>query len=265
MKPAAERGIAPRLWYLNADDRILITDFIEAKPFPINAARAMLPNLLSRLHSLPPFPARVNFIEFVNGLIRKFNDAKTLPEEMTSEVFNRYARVSVLFPRANQDLVSCHNDLKPENILFDGYRPWLADWDAAFLNDRYIDLAIISNFVVRNYDEEREYLKNYFGEEVNEYQQARFFLMGQVLHMSYFIFFMLLVSAAGKPIDVDLIKTDFNSFHERMWSGQIDLARDDNRQTYAWVHFQRLRQNLRLKRFEEALQIVSDYYLEVQL
>ncbi len=219
MKPAAEAGIAPRAWYMSAEERILITDFVDAKPFPINEVRTKMPGLLKRLHSLPPFPARFNFIEFVNGLIRKFQDAKILPEEMTSEVFNRYARVPLLFPRVSQDLVSCHNDLKPENILFDGQRPWIADWDAACLNDRYIDLAIVANFVVANEDEEKEYLKNYFGEEANEYQHARFFLMRQVLHMSYFIFFMRLVFEAGKPIPVDSIKTDFKTFQELMWTG----------------------------------------------
>ena len=34
MQTAAEAGIAPRIWYANVEDRILITDFVEAKPFP---------------------------------------------------------------------------------------------------------------------------------------------------------------------------------------------------------------------------------------
>jgi len=83
--------------------------------------------------------------------------------------------------------------------------------------------------------------------------------MRQVLHMSYFTFFMLLVSAAGKSIDMDLIKTDFRAFHDQMWAGKINLANDDARQAYAWVHLQQLQHNLRLKRFDDALQIVSSY------
>ena len=261
MKPSAEVELGPRIRYMNAEERIWITDFIEAKPFPIRDARVKTPALLKRLHSLPPFPARFNFIEFVDGLIRKFQDEKILPESMTSEVFRQYAKIPPLFPRECQDLVSSHNDLKPENILFDGRQPWLVDWEAAFLNDRYIDLAIVANFLVRNDGEEREYLKNYFGEEVNEYQRARFFLMRQVLHMSYFIFFMRLVSAAGKPLDMDLIKTDFTVFNESMWYGQIDLKNIDNKQIYAWVHLQRLQHNLQMKKFDEALQTVSGYVL----
>ena len=34
METAAEADIAPRIWYANVEDRILITDFVEAKPYP---------------------------------------------------------------------------------------------------------------------------------------------------------------------------------------------------------------------------------------
>jgi thiamine kinase-like enzyme len=61
-------------------------------------------------------------------------------------------------------MVSSHNDLKPENTLFDGDRVWLVDWEAAFLNDRYHDLATVENFVVTNDAEEEAHLRAYFGE-----------------------------------------------------------------------------------------------------
>jgi hypothetical protein len=32
MQAAAEAGIAPRVWYANVEDRLLITDFVGAKP-----------------------------------------------------------------------------------------------------------------------------------------------------------------------------------------------------------------------------------------
>jgi thiamine kinase-like enzyme len=259
MKPAAEAGLGPRIWYLSIEDRISITDFVEAKPFPIDEARVKLSDLLRRLHSLPPFPFRLNFVEFVDGTIRKFQDAKILPEIMTNEVFSLYAKIAAVNFRNSEDMVSCHNDLKPENILFDGDRAWLVDWEASFLNDRYIDLAIVANFVVRNAQEEKEYLKTYFGQEPDEYQYARFFLMSQVLHMSYFTFFMLLVFRASKPIDMNLIETDFRTFHDLMWAGKVNLANDDARQEYAWAHLKQLQHNLRSKRFDDSLQIVSCY------
>jgi thiamine kinase-like enzyme len=74
-------------------------------------------------------------------------------------------------------MASWHSDLKAENILFDGQRVWLVDWQAAFVNDRYFDLAVSANFVVTNDAGERTYFEQYFGQRPDEYQRARFFLM----------------------------------------------------------------------------------------
>lgn len=262
MKMAAEAGLAPRIWYTSIKDRISITDFVEARPLPIEEARNMLADLLHRLHSLPPFPkgmAGRHYLDTVGSFIQKFQDAKILPMSMTDELFQLYAQIASVYPRDDQELVSCHNDLKPENILFDGVRPWLVDWEAAFLNDRYADLAVVANFVVMNEKDEADYLRRYFGEEVNEYRHARFFLMRQVLHVFYFTVFMLFGSE-GKPMDVNVKKTDFRDFHNRIWAGEISLADNEAKLQYAWVHMEQLLRNMRTKRFEDALRIVSNYH-----
>jgi aminoglycoside phosphotransferase (APT) family kinase protein len=257
MKAAAEAGLAPHVWYTSVEDRISITDFVEAKPFPVHEARVKMPELLKRLHSLPPFPARVNYFDTINGFIQKLQAAKRLPDNITAELMDRYTDILLVYPRNNQDQVSSHNDLKPENVLFDGSQVWLVDWEAAFLNDRYFDLAVAANFVVTNDVEERNYLKRYFGEEVDEYHLARFFLMRQLLHISYFTLFMFLGSAPGEQIDVNWTKSGFREFHNGIWTGKIDLVSNDTRQLYAWVHREQLLHNLRLKRFDESMRIVA--------
>src|SRR5215212_4339899 len=55
MQTAAEAGIAPQIWYANLEDRILITDFVEGKPFPDDTALRIVP-IIRQLHSLPGFP-----------------------------------------------------------------------------------------------------------------------------------------------------------------------------------------------------------------
>ena len=259
MNRAADAGLAPHILYAGIEDRISITDFVEAKTFQISEARLKMPALIKRLHSLPPFPFRVNFFDFVDGLVQKFQVTKILPVSMTEELFHLYAKISSIYPRNIRDMVSCHNDLKPENIVFDGDRPWLVDWEAPFLNDRYMDLAIVGNFVVKNDQEEKDYLKNYFDEDVNEYHHARFFLMSQVLHMSYFTFLLLQVSSGGKPIELKSAIPGFREFHDQMWVGNITLENNEATQEYALVHMQQLRNNLNTKRFEESLYIVSNY------
>ena len=259
MKLGAEAGIAPRVWYASTEDRIAITDFVEARPFPRTDALARLPVTLRRLHALTPFAKPANTIT-PDGFIRRFQDAKILPEGETEELFERYARVTSVYPRdsdRDSDMVSCHNDLKPENVLFDGDRVWLVDWEAAFLNDRYHDLAMVANFVVTNDAEEEAYLRTYFGEAAGEYRLARFYLMRQTMHVLYAVVFMLFGSG-GKPIDADAKAPAFRDFHNRIWSGEVSLASNEAKLQYARIHLNQALQNMREVRFRDALRIVAN-------
>ncbi|MEO6357624.1 MAG: phosphotransferase [Ferruginibacter sp.] len=262
MKMAAEAGLAPRVWYAGISDRISITGFVEIKPFPINQARVLMPDVLKRLHALPRFPFRLNYLDFANSSVRRLEASKALPEIITNEVFKKFEQITKVYPRNEEDLVSCHNDLKPDNVLFDGERVWLVDWEAAFLNDRYIELAVMANFVVTNEEEEKDYLQRYFGEEVTQYQQARFFLARQLMHIIYFSFFMNLSTADNKPVNLNIIFTGFREFHDLLWAGKINLLNHSSQQQYAFVHLEKVNQNLKLKKFEDALRIVAEYQVK---
>jgi len=148
MKSAAEAGLAPHVWYTSIEDKISITDFVQAVPFPVSDALVRIPTALRALHALPPFPGVPNHINTscmflmnkgaaVDGFIQRFQAANIFPEGESEELFDRYAQVAAVYPHHDADMVSSHNDLfKPDNILFDGHRVWLVDWEAAFLNDR---------------------------------------------------------------------------------------------------------------------------------
>ena len=214
MKAAAEAGLAPRVWYTSIEDKISITDFVEAAPFPVTDALVRIPATLRTLHALPPFPGVPNHLNtscmfLINkgpawtDSSRGFRRRTFFPKSESEELFARHAQLAAVYPHHDPDMVSSHNDLfKPDNILFDGHRVWLVDWEAAFLNDRYADLAVVANLVVTNDAEERVYLQEYFGQPPDQYQLARFFLMQQVAHMFYAMAFLLLGSS-GKPIDLE--------------------------------------------------------------
>ena len=154
-------------------------------------------------------------------------------------------------------MVSSHNDLlKPDNILFDGERVWLVDWEAAFLNNRYVDLASVANFVLTGDDDERIYLQQYFGQPPTPYQQACFFLIRQLTHIFYAMAFLLLGSA-GKPVRWTEDLPDFKDFHRRLWTGELNIRDSHVKVDYGKVHWQRLMENVRHPRFAEALKVVS--------
>lgn len=256
MQSAAEAGLAPRVWYTSIEDRISIADFVEAKSFPRREALARLPATLRALHALPPFHAGPDYLDFVYRYVERFQAAKILPENETAEVFDLYAKVAAIYPRHDHETVSCHNDLKPENVLFDGDRIWLVDWEAGFLNDRYVDLSVVANFVVTTSAEEEMYLRSYFGEVPGVYRTARFYLMRQVLHMSYAVVF-LMIGSSGNPVDADAPVPDFREFHNGIWAGELSLAANEPKVQYGRVHLKQALRNMRAERFKQALRIVA--------
>lgn len=257
MKAAAQAGLAPRVRYSNEAEGIAIIDWIETAPFSEAQAFVHVPVTLRNLHVLPPFPKAFNYVTAHKFFIWRLRKAGLLPEPEIEEVFQGYGRICDVYPRLDADLVSCHMDLKPENILFDGHRVWLIDWMAASLNDRYVDLAIVANFVVRGDSDARTYLGHYFGRVPDEYEMARFLLMRQVLHMLSAAVFLLL-GAAGNPIRQDKDPPSFDHFHKSIWAGEIDLADNTLKVVYGRVHWEQLLRNLRQPDFEQALRIVKD-------
>jgi hypothetical protein len=278
MEAAAAAGLAPRVRYTSVADRIAITNFVEAVPLRVTDALVRMPATLRTLHALQPFPTRAHHLNTscmfllnkgpaLDGFIPMFHAANILPKEESEELFTLYEQVAAVYPRDDADMVPSHNDLKPENILFDGQRIVLVDWEAAFLNDRYSDLAVVANFVVTNDAEERAYLEEYFGQPPDEYQLARFFLMRQVSHMFYTMGYLLLGSGwrpatwiidSGAPANPSENAPEFRDFHRRIWAGEVDLGSNQMRTVYGRVHWEQLLQNVRQARFNEALRIVAD-------
>jgi aminoglycoside phosphotransferase (APT) family kinase protein len=274
MSAAAEAGLAPRVWYASVEEQLCITDFVEEAPFPASEARVRMPAMLRALHALPPFPALTNpafdttcmFLlhrgPAVDQFFRSFQAANILPKSESDELIAWHAQLAAVYPHHDPDMVSSHNDLfKPDNILFDGRRPWLVDWEAAFLNDRYADLAVFANLVVTNDEEERAYLREYFGHPPDDYQMARFFLMQQLAHIFYAMAF-LLIGSSGKPVDQNENVPEFSDFHRRIWARELSLTDNQAKTAFGRVHWEQLSQNMRQPRFQErfneTLRIVSD-------
>ncbi len=260
MHAGAEAGIAPRIWYANVEDRLLITDFVEALPFPEDMLPLIVPTLRT-LHALPHFPRPQmgSYFDAANAFVRRFQAAKLLPDSATEEVFRRYAEVVKVYPRSESDLVSSHNDLKPQNMRFDGSRIWLVDWESAFLNDRYVDLAIVANFFVKDDAHEETYLDAYFGEPAGEYRRAGFFLMRQVVSMFYAALLLLEVSRAGLSIDADMEVPDFREYHQDLISGKVDMLTAEAKLQYGMLHLHEALRNMRTPRFAEAVARVQEF------
>lgn len=265
MRMAAEAGLAPRVWYTSEEDRISITDFVHAVPFPGCEAQRHIPIALRVLHSLPrfteaPFNTTCTFLlnkgPMLDGFIQKFQSESPLPTREIEEVFRQYARIIACYAPPASDIVPSHNDLfKPDNILFDGRRPWLVDWEASFPNDRYADIAVVANMLASNEGEEETLLRKYFAAPSDEYQRARLHLMRQVAHMFYAMAF-LAGSSEEKLAAMNEPAPSYSEFQQQFWSGELALADDKSKATFSRVHWNELVYHLHQPRFEESLQTV---------
>jgi aminoglycoside phosphotransferase (APT) family kinase protein len=256
MSATSDAGLTPRVHYANAGDGISITDFVEAVPLTTSQALNLLPRTLKRLHALPQFPKEFNYLTAHEGFIWRFRNATLLSQNEIDEAFSCYEQLCSVYPRRDADIVSSHMDVKPDNILFDGERVWLVDWQAAFVNDRYFDLAVAANCLISNETDETAYLEHYFGQVPDEYQGARFFLMRQFLHLFSAAVF-LLIGSGGTPIGRVEDLPSFEDFHRRFWAGEVNLAEKNHQILCGLVHWNKLLGNVRQRRFAEALQIVS--------
>lgn len=255
---ASDAGIAPRIWYANLDDLALITDFVEPQPFPADVA-TLVAATIRALHALPAFPPPQSgsYLDTMDGLVGRFQAAHLLPASVTEELLRGYADVRRVYPRHAADMVASHNDLKPQNMVFDGTRIWLVDWEAAFLNDPYVDLAVAANFFVRDEAQEAAYLRAYFGESAGEDRRARFYLMQQAMHVFYIAFLMLLVARSGISFDAGVAAPDFRDFHDRLISGEVALVSPEERLQYARAHLDEALRNMRMQRFQDAVALVG--------
>lgn len=205
MQLAADAGIAPHVYYTDAEDALSITAFIEAPPIWENftdKTRLLqtLAQSIKAIHALPLFPKVVKFLDGVDIFIQQFQALNMFPEAATAAHFKHYKLIPLVYIRQQTDIVSSHNDLNPGNLLFDGQKLWILDWETAFENDRYIDLAIAAQFFAGNEEQENILLKTYFGDTLDDEKRARFFLMQQVVYM-YYAMIMLRLAATSQPAD----------------------------------------------------------------
>ncbi|MCC6458403.1 MAG: phosphotransferase [Caldilineaceae bacterium] len=262
MNLAAEAGVAPRVYYSSVEDALSITDFIETTAIAGHFAThndllVELAKTIKAIHATPLFPKLVNFLDGVDGFIQEFRNSRMLPESATAEHFRYYAQIQQSYPRHDPDLVSSHNDLNFNNVLFDGVKFWIIDWEAAFQNDRYADLANIANAFVTSDTQEEIYLTAYFGTPPTTYQRSRLFLMQQVSHMFYAMLMMKFAAAqkpAGWAHDDNMDTPTPADFRKQIGEGQLSMATYEGKLLYAKVVLNEALRNMKSPRFAKAIQ-----------
>jgi aminoglycoside phosphotransferase (APT) family kinase protein len=260
MNRAAAVGIAPHVYYSNAADALAITAFIEGQPFPQSGTlHLQLADVIKAIHATPAFPPLVNFLDGVDIFIQNFKAAQLLPASATEEHFRLYAQIQERYPRHDPDLVSSHNDLNRGNLIYDGSKIWVLDWEAAFLNDRYVDLAIVGKAFAPDAAHEEAFLAAYFGAPPTDIQRARYFLMVQITHFYYGMIMLNMIAAAragGFVPDPSMDTPTMAEFHRDLGTGTRSLHSLENQLLYGKVMLNEALRNMQSPRFAESLALM---------
>lgn len=260
---AATAGIAPAAYYLDAATGISITGFINTVPlrqaFPQPAALlTALAQTIKAMHALPALPGKQTLYNTVQPVILQLKQASVLPAAAVTACMHHFNLISEQYPWNDTDKVFSHNDLNPGNIVCDGETIWIIDWEAAFQNDRYVDIAITANFFVTSEAEESIFLTSYFGAVPGQYQRARFFIMRQLCRL---VFASLLLQSAGplstQPLATDAGDITLAAIGSRLQSGELSLSTPQGRLLYAISLFNEAQNNMQQPRFNEALAALS--------
>jgi aminoglycoside phosphotransferase (APT) family kinase protein len=266
MEIAAKAGIAPPLYYLNTEDALTITGFIENKPlravFPSpEILMDKLANTIRSIHELPLFAKGNSLLDTVDTLISQVKEFPFPTDIIFEDILAYYDTIKSHYPWHDTDTVSSHNDLNPNNIICDGEKIWIVDWDAAYRNDRYVDLAITANFFVHSEMQEKQFLEAYFGSTLNDYKRARFFIMRQICRLVYAILMFRLAGIAN-PLPVidehELSTASLKTIGEQLGSGKLSLSSGKGQLLYGKAMLNEALNNVRSPRFVSSIGMLSE-------
>jgi aminoglycoside phosphotransferase len=259
MRIAAAAFLAPRVRYAEPADGVAIMEHVTAVPLAEYAGPGLIVELAQAvrlLHQTPAFPPLMDYLDGVDGLTAHFRAADMLEPAATEDLLALYGALRSGYRARTSDLVSSHNDLNPGNIVYDGQRLWLVDWDAAFLADRYVDLATVANWFSGDAAGHAALLRTYFGRAPTPEEQARFDLMRLVNDI--FAGCIFLTMAAGERpgarlADRTLAGPTLAELQGRLRTGQFSMLEWENRVTYAKARLAAALEGLRAPAFGAAL------------
>ena len=190
MRIAAEEGIAPRLHYLDVDDRVVMMDFIEDRPLEAypggdpELARA-IGAMVKKLQTAPLFPSFVHYPDIVSRLWTHVCKTGLFVDGLLDAASRRLVQIRETYAPQAEQYVSSHNDVLPRNVLFDGKRLWLIDWESAYRNDPLVDLATALDNFAPSPDLEEVLLLAWLGDEPDDLLRNRLALVRALTRLYY--------------------------------------------------------------------------------
>ena len=139
MARAAARGLAPEVVFVQPENRLLVTPFIDGTT---DISAKSLGNLIAAIHALPCEHAPIQLIERLNAYTDSALARAVPSEQLIDPEFAPLTRaIAQLEAHAP---VTCHNDLGAGNVIESEGRAIAIDWEYGACGSPYFDLAAAS-------------------------------------------------------------------------------------------------------------------------
>jgi aminoglycoside phosphotransferase (APT) family kinase protein len=190
MRIAAEAGIAPRLHYLDANDRVAMMDFIEDRPLETypggrGGLAQAIGAMLRELQTAPLFPCFVDYPDIVSRLWAHVCRTGLFADGLLDAASQRLIQIRKDYVLQTEKYVSSHNDILPRNVLFDGKRLWLIDWEGGYRNDPLVDLATALDNFAPSPELEETLLLAWLGQNPDHHLSGRLALVRALTRLYY--------------------------------------------------------------------------------
>jgi Ser/Thr protein kinase RdoA (MazF antagonist) len=231
MRIAAEAGVAPPLHYVDEQAGVAIMEFIATKPLasypggPVELVHA-LGGLTAKLQASPQFPVFVDYRTVIRRLTER------LQTRFAPGLLDRHRealeRICETLPWDAATHVASHNDPNPRNILFDGQRLWLVDWETAYRNDPFVDVAILADNLAQTPELEDALLAAWLGREVDAEDRQRVKVV-RALTRLYYAGLLAAFVVPSTPVMTDLDAPGREEFRRGIANGTLQFAAAETR------------------------------------
>ena len=276
MSLANKLQLTPKVHYADEKTGVLIMDYVQDThlttqivkyPTSCKKLHADLADQLRTLHSGP------NFSEYTNIFVDVLKTAKATKAECMPPIACHVVKVVTDLEGVLEKYrtsVPSHKELNSNNVLFDGKKIYFIDWESSANSDRFVDLAITSNFFIFDDAQEQLFLKRYFSRSPTEKEQAQLVLMKVVCLAFYGFKAMRRVTGVGKQ-DLSKQQVDFTAFpsYKEMllnyFNGCTKVLSIDDFKMLTYVFLQEATDQIKSPKFQQALAVLRSTDIPISL
>ncbi len=259
-KVASRAGYGPHIFYANKEEGVVIMEYLEQQPITGRDRQSddlyiVLAKTVRTIHHGPKFEGTFDPFRFIAQKIELIA-AKNTGGIPLAKIKNIATKIQTAV-KPFVTYTPCHNDLNPSNLIYSNGSLKVIDYEEAAQGDPYLDLATVGMFFCRTKRHKDLLLKTYLARKPMPQEQARFFLMRQVVRFGFALWYL------GERLDhLSLYKTvpslSQREFGLEWAQGKIDFNRVEDTIKYAKVLINHALKNIKSQEFQEAVKLLTN-------